>query len=61
MQPAIRLLFLSFVTGTGRSVPSTPLQVSPQGEQQGGEGTSEVGPSGERENEQAEEEQCEGT
>lgn len=34
-----------FVVGTGRSVPSTPLQVSPQGEQIGGESSAEVAPS----------------
>lgn len=32
-------------TGTGRSVPSTPLQVSPQGEQIGGESSAEIAPS----------------
>ncbi|GLV34014.1 Megator [Carabus blaptoides fortunei] len=32
-------------SGTGRSVPSTPLQVSPQGEQTNAEGSAEVGPS----------------
>lgn len=35
-------IYIFLIAGTGRSVPSTPLQVSPQGEQIGSEGNAEV-------------------
>lgn len=39
------LIFILLFLGTGRSVPSTPSQVSPQGEQISGESNAEVAPS----------------